>query len=144
MSGLYDRLKAELGDDDARRPAGLTPLDIADLPENQRQVMFGLLRDSTAASTGLPEDTVYERYAALEGLDGILAELTRHGMLIQMGEPPHVRYKVNLRHRKTRTLSANIWASLSDHLAHELDAGESPDDDATRPPRPSLPSMSDW
>jgi hypothetical protein len=50
MSGLYDRLMDQLGDDDNGQPAGLTPLDIADLPEQQRQVMFALLRDSRASA----------------------------------------------------------------------------------------------
>ena len=50
MSSLYDRLTDKIGDE---KTEGITPLDIADLPEPLKQVMFSLLRDPHSNSEGV-------------------------------------------------------------------------------------------
>jgi hypothetical protein len=76
MSGLYDRLQAQLDDDRSEeKPAGLTPLDIADLPETQRRVMFVILRDASASTEGITLPALHQKLADVADLDRILDEL---------------------------------------------------------------------
>jgi hypothetical protein len=140
MSGLYDRLMDQLGDEDNDQPAGLTPLDIAELPEEQRHVMFSLLRDTRASSSGMSVEALRDRLGEVEGLDGILHELTQSNWLIRLGEAPNVRYKVNIRRKRGSTLGGNIWASLSSRLADE-DSSQDQDQGSSKP---DLPALSDW
>ena len=118
MPGLYDRLQSQLGDEDDK-PAGLTPLDIAGLPEGQRRVMFALLRDADASSEGITQDVLQAKLGDLEELSGILADLTKQSWLIALGEPPDIRYKVNLRRKRGSKIASNLWASLSDRLTED-------------------------
>lgn len=147
MSGLYDQLAAKLGNDDQDKPAGLSPLEIADLPEEQRQVMFGLLRDTSAATSGITLEGLQTKFSYLDGLSQVLADLTKNGWLIKLGEQPHIRYRVNLRRKRAASLGANVWALLSDQLSRGDDedksesAAQGPDSD---PPTPSFPALKDW
>jgi hypothetical protein len=146
MSGLYDRLRAQIGGDDDDRPSGLTPLDIADLPMPQRQVMLILLRDPWASTEGITLKALQERIEDAEALADILADLTKNGWLVQYGEPPGVRYKVNLRRKRGGSLEGNLWASLADHLADDIDEpveGQSEDRDEDQQ-QSDFPAMSDW
>jgi hypothetical protein len=112
----------QLGDEDDK-PTGLTPLDIAGLPDDQRKVMFGLLRDPVAAADGLTLEALEAKYGDLEDLSGVLDDLTRQSWLIALGEPP--RYKVNLRRKRGSKYASNLWSSLSDRLTGDEEA--SPD-----------------
>lgn len=120
MPGLYDRLADQLGDENDK-PTGLTPLDIADLPDDQRRVMFALLRDPNASSRGLALETLQQKLSDLEDLPAILAELSKNNWLIIMGEVPNERYKVNLRRKRGSDLGANLWASLANRLDPDQD-----------------------
>ncbi len=137
MSGLYDRLMDQLGDDDDGQPAGLTPLDIADLPEQQRQVMFALLRDSRASAGGVTLDMLQEKLSEIEDLDSVLNDLTQNNWLIRQGEAATVRYRVNLRRKRGSSLGGNIWSSLSSRLADE-------DKSQDRDQGKNKPALSDW
>lgn len=119
MSGLYDRLQNQLGNDDDDKSSGITPLDIADLPEQQRRVMLTLLRDPRSTSDGATEETLVSKFGRTDELFGTLDELINAGWLISMGEPPRIRYKINL--RRKRGSSGSMWASLTDYLNENSD-----------------------
>src|SRR5687768_7037809 len=115
MPGLFDRLKAELGDDE---PAGVTPLEIANLPNDQRRIMLWLLRDRTASSEGVPATVVQARLeGAPDNCADILGDLAKGGWVIVMGEAPHVRYKVNLRRKRGSTMGFGLWSIISDRIS---------------------------
>jgi hypothetical protein len=147
MSGVYDQLAAKLGGDDQDKPAGLSPLEMADLPEAQRQVMFGLLRDTDAPTAGMTLEGLRAKFSHVDGLADVLADLTKNGWLIRLGESPHVHYRVNLRRKRAASLGANVWALLSVRLSKSGDeekgesAAQPPDSD---PPNPSFPTLKDW
>ncbi|MBN1681303.1 MAG: hypothetical protein JW966_13550 [Anaerolineae bacterium] len=121
MPGLYDRLMDEI-EDDNDKPAGLTPLEIAELPEPHRTVMFFLLRDKAAASRGVTLDVLEDKLSDIDDMAGVLYDLTKHSWLIMLGEPPAEKYKVNLR-RKHGSKTSGIWSALTDHLM-EIDDDE--------------------
>lgn len=119
MPNLYDRLNDLLDDENDKKSAGLTPLDIAELPDEPRRVMFAMLRNPTASSKGLSYDDLHSKLGDLDNLEGILADLVRQSWLIQIGEPPSERYKINLRRKRGSSLS--MWTSLSDVLGSSDD-----------------------
>lgn len=149
MPGLYDQLLDQLGDDDNDKPAGLTPLDIADLPEGQRQVLFAMLRDTQAATDGLTLAALQHKLENLDGLPDLLADLTKNGWLILRGEAADARYKVNLRRKRGREVTADVWALLAEHLSQEADPGqhadgEPGDDSNSAAGKPRRPVITDW
>jgi hypothetical protein len=121
--------------------SGLTPLDIADLPDEQRQVMVSFLRDAKETAGILTFDALQDKHKDLDDLSDVLADLTKSNWLIRLGEEPHVRYKVNFRRRRASRLANDLWATLSEDDNAD---SEPPSDDAQANDRPSLPSLSDW
>jgi hypothetical protein len=109
MPGIFDRLQDQLGDDSSD---GISPLDIVDLPDTQRQVMKLLLRDRTASTEGITLDEMREKLPELDDLPKVIAELSAASWLIMLGEPPAARYKINLR-KKRSTLSNDMWSTLT-------------------------------
>lgn len=91
--------------------AGITPLDIAGLPEDQKQIMFSLLRDQKASSDGVTVEEIQELLGVDEALTDILAQLAKEEWLVVVGNPPNERYKINLRRKRGR-LGGNIWSAL--------------------------------
>lgn len=112
MTGLYDRLSSQIDDDTS---GGLTPLDIAGLPQEQRQIMFFLLREKTASTQGVSLKMLQEHLAEIEDIPAILNELIRNNWLIELGEPPNTHYKVNLRPKRGSQLDS-LWSSLTNRL----------------------------
>lgn len=112
---VFDNLGARLDDG---KPEGVTPLDITELPRLQKQIMFFMLRDQHAAIEGV---TLANLKAQFENetesrLSGVLAELHKNGWLIEMGEPPNVHYKINLRRKRGSNLNG-VWSHVIDRLA---------------------------
>lgn len=131
---LYDRIANQLDDDDEPR-GGLTPLDIADLPAAQRKVMFSLLRDTRAATEGITPADLFEKLDAPEEFEETLHSLVTNGWLIAVGEEDSRRYKVNIRRKRSSSLSFGIWSSLSERITAKM---EDMDSDAPTP-SPKLP-----
>lgn len=92
---------------------GITPLDIAGLPEAQKRIMFSILRDKDAAREGITTQEIQHRLASEEEISATLDQLAKDEWLLVYGIPPDERYKPNLRRKKGR-LSGNIWAAISD------------------------------
>ena len=111
---VFDKLDGRL---DSDKPEGISPLDIADLPRVQRQIMFFLLRDQHAAIDGITIDLLKHQFEAETEahLNETLAELCKVGWLILFGEPPNVHYRANLR-RKRGTQLNGVWSFVMDRV----------------------------
>ena len=130
---MYDRLTNKL-DDDSDQPSGLSPLDIAELPGDQRKAMFSLLREAKAATEGMDYDQIAKMLENPDDLDKTLAELVKNGWLIETGEAPHFRYKVNIRRKRGSTLGMGLWASLSERITSRMaDIEDAPPQPRRRP-----------
>jgi hypothetical protein len=124
MAGLYDRLIDQIGDDDDDdKPTGLTPFDLVDLPDTERQIMLFLLREQSASIHGLSYEIMEQNLKNIENLPTAVAELTKQSWLIKLGEPPNIRYKVNLRRKPGTKHRSSIWTAITDHL---MDEGDTP------------------
>ena len=114
MPSIYDQLNARLQDDGA---GGLSPLDLGDLPDEQKQIMLALLRDPDSGFEGVTEQALREKLdGKVEKLDETLEQLTHQHWLIRLGEAPRVRYRINFRAKRGNISSLNVWNILSDRL----------------------------
>ena len=116
MPNLHDLL-GKLSDDDEKSSSsghekkdggGITPLEIAQLPEPQKSLMFFMLRDKKAAK-GLS----LQELAAIfpdEALENTIQELAENGWLIDDHEE---RYKLNLGRSRRRLSSNDLWKAIS-------------------------------
>jgi len=116
MPSLYDRVTDKIGDE---KTEGITPLDIADLPDPLRQVMFSLLRDPNANGEGVLLDALQKKLGTLEDLPGILAKLVANGWLVPLGEAPNVRYRLNLKRRRGTVSGIGMWGNLLNRLSDD-------------------------
>lgn len=115
MPGLFERLQAELGDDE---PSGVTPLEIADLPDSQRRILLWMLRDRSAAADGVGAVGIRERMPDAPADCAQIVDLLAHsGWVIAMGEAPNVRYKVNLRRKRGSTSGFGLWSIINQRLS---------------------------
>ncbi|MDL1900876.1 hypothetical protein FBR02_08910 [Anaerolineae bacterium CFX9] len=115
MPGLYDHLSGKVGDDE---PAGITPLDITDLPADQKQVMLSLLRDQAGMTDGVTSDMLRSKLSSrIDDLEKTVNDLSRLGWLIISGEAPNLRYRVNLRAKRASNSVFGLWSILSDRVS---------------------------
>lgn len=87
---------------------GVSPLDIAGLPDEQKRILLAMLRDSEESTLAELE----ERFADEANLAEVLDELIDQQWLVASGDPP--KYKINLQRKKSRRLSNDIWSAISD------------------------------
>jgi hypothetical protein len=117
MSGIYDRLNAEIDDEE---PKGITPLDIADLPDGQKQIMLSLLRDHSGPDGAVGIETLRSRLEEkVDDFDSALKFLTANGWLIEMGEAPNQRYRINLRARRGSEAGIGLWSLLFERISKD-------------------------
>lgn len=116
MAGLFDNLSAKLSHDE---PAGITALDITDLPPDQKQIMLLLLRDSSGTRVGVTREWLHNRLQdRLNALDELTADLVSRGWIIEMGEAPNQRYRINLR-AKRGSGGLGLWSIIAERLAQD-------------------------
>ncbi len=114
MPDLFDHLSSRLQGDDV---SGISPVDLADLPIEQRQMMLALLRDSTSTFDGVKLETLREKLQGKdEYFDETLALLVRNRWLIALGEAPNLRYRLNFRAKRGSNSDFNLWMVLTDRL----------------------------
>ncbi|MFQ3567566.1 MAG: hypothetical protein SNJ59_11265 [Aggregatilineales bacterium] len=117
MSGIYDRLNAEIDDEE---PKGITPLDIADLPNEQKQIMLFLLREHSGPDGAVEVETLRTRLKEkVHDFDSALKSLMANGWLIEMGEAPNQRYRVNLRVRRGSEAGIGLWSLLFERISKD-------------------------
>jgi hypothetical protein len=120
MPGLFDRIRAELEDDDDDDSGGITPLDIVDLPDDQRKIMLWMLRDRETAAKGItPESLQTSMKDAPDNCVAILEKLAHNGWVVTIGEPPQLRYKVYLRRKRGSTSGFGLWTLLADRISRD-------------------------
>jgi hypothetical protein len=125
MSSLFDRLQNEL--EDREKEGGITPLDLADLPPRLRKLMRFMLReveitrdDLGKAIKSMPESDQLDD----EELDQSLDALVKQSWLIALGEGERIRYRVNLRRKKSLDLDASIWNALENRVESKPPKGD--------------------
>lgn len=119
MSGVFDRLNKQISDQQQHQSDGLSPIEIAQLPPLQRQLMRMLLRELEMtdpalreALAGLPEG----KRPTEDELNQALKEMVMDGWLIKLGEGDIVTYKANLRRKQPSTLAKSIWSALGSRI----------------------------
>lgn len=88
--------------------AGITTLDIADLPEPYKAVMFAVLRNKKAANDGLSIGEVQNLVSDVDELQTVLDELVENNYLQKSGN----LYQVKMRAKKGRL--SNLLSALDE------------------------------
>lgn len=117
--GIFDQLHDTIGGED--NEGGISPIELADLPAEQRRIMRHMLRE-----VELPYEELVEWVAGWdedqqitqEALDLALKALTQNSWLIQRGEDP-ITYEANLRRRAPSKLARSIWANLDKKIEEQ-------------------------
>jgi hypothetical protein len=126
MPGVFDHLSAQLNNDD--EPSGLSAIDLADLPADQKKIMLTMLRDPASAFDGVPAAVLNDKLTeSVPTLDETLSQLVNQSWLISLGEPPNVRYRLNLRAKRGSMSKFNLWTILSDRLPENWKGSVKPD-----------------
>ncbi|MBN2145782.1 MAG: hypothetical protein JW726_00280 [Anaerolineales bacterium] len=114
---VFDRLQRQL--DIQKREHGISPLEIADLPQNLRKIMRLMLREVAIKYTDLRKAVeampVAQQLSPAE-LDQALATLVEQNWLVRSGEGDMLTYRVNLRRKSGSSLDKDIWASLENKI----------------------------
>ena len=128
MPGLYDQVESQLDGDDSSAPKqpffdrlskkldeqteGVTTTDLIHMKGVQKKVMLFLLRDTEAATQGITLANLKAKLPDVaDEMPKALTELTNQGWLFISGEPPHVRYRVHMRRKRSGDLG--IWSNLA-------------------------------
>jgi hypothetical protein len=117
MAGVFDRLQQKI--EENKQGAGITALDLAELPLALRKLMRLMLHELELnypqlleAIEGMPHE---ERMPHTD-LDSALNTLTEQRWLIRIGEGERAIYKVNLKRRSASSLPTGIWSRLDAKL----------------------------
>jgi len=110
---VFDRLQQQL--DIRKREAGISALEIADLPPGLRKVMRLMLRevvmkyiDLCVIVEAMPQ---VDRPTRAE-LDQDLKTLVEQNWLTRYGEGEFTSYRVNLRRKAGSQLGQDVWSAL--------------------------------
>lgn len=127
MPSVFDHLSAQLNNSDDE-PSGLSAIDLADLPTDQKKIMLTMLRDPSSAFDGVPASVLNDKLQdSVLTLNETLAQLVNQTWLISLGEPPNVRYRLNLRAKRGSMSKFNLWTILSDRLPDNWKGAVKPD-----------------
>nr|MBN1228278.1 hypothetical protein [Anaerolineae bacterium] len=113
MSGVFDQLHNQIGGQD-EDSGGISPLDLRDLPDNQRRIMRMMITEVELPYTEIREWA--EDFMSQDDLDEALADLVMQGWLIRMGET-NIVYEANLRRKAGSELAKSVWANLDKKIA---------------------------
>ncbi len=130
MPGVFDHLSAHLQDEDGagQDGAGLSPLDLAELPGDQKMIMLALLRDSASAFDGVSGEALRAKVdGKVQQFDPTIDLLAQQGWLIVMGEAPQERYRLNFRAKRGSRSAFNLWTILTDRLPDDWKGLVKPD-----------------
>lgn len=117
MAGVFDKLHSDIGGGDEE--GGLSIIELADLPSEQRKVMRLMLREVEMTEQALHEAVAgwsEEDRLSEEALEETLDTLSKNQWLIRMGEE-HVTYRANLRRKAGSDLAKSIWGNLDAKIA---------------------------
>ncbi len=113
LTGFKKKIKS--GETISKRKAdagGITTLDIANLPEPYKAIMFALLRDKSATVEGLTVAEVQALVGDVEQLADALDELVLEQYLVSAGSGFGKRYQINMRPKKGRL--GNLLSALDE------------------------------
>jgi hypothetical protein len=119
MSSVFDELNKRIGaqTDDA----GISPLDLAELPPKLRKFMRFMLREVEVRFDDLRaylEEEFTDEPFTDEELEEALETLVQGGWLVRLGEDK-ITYEANLRRKRGSTLAKSIWGALDSRIEEQ-------------------------
>ena len=116
--GLFGRLQQEL--DDREKAAGLSMVDILELPDSLRQLVNWMMRSEMVSLSQVVAQVGQDEAAT----QAMLATLVEKGFVRQLEIKGELHYRVRVASQKKRTLPQNLWHALDDKVDEEKKGGE--------------------
>jgi hypothetical protein len=106
MPGLFDRLQDEL---DAREQSGgLSPADLLDLPPALAAVIKQIIRRNGMKLSEIAATLEQPPEQTRQTLDQLIAK----GFVRQVEVKDEIWYKAQFAHKRSRTVSQDLWSAL--------------------------------
>lgn len=118
MPGLFDRLQSEI--EGRERQAGLSPVDLLDLPDAGRRVVQLLARQGELADAAIAEGLGLDAPA----LEPVLADLVERGFILRRAIRGIPHSRTYFGQRRAREVPLNIWDTLAERTAPEDTASQ--------------------
>jgi hypothetical protein len=97
---------------------GISPLDLADLPPDEKKVMLTLLRDQGKSPEGVTAAALRMSVGGdVADFDTTLAALHQDGWLVVTGEADSARYRIAFRPKRGKG-AYSLWSVLSDRTTN--------------------------
>jgi hypothetical protein len=94
---------------------GISPLDLADLPADQKKVMLALLRDQGKYPDGVPDALLRQEVGSeVADFDATLAELYQDNWITASSDGGEHRYRIAFRSKRAKQTAYSLWSVLSD------------------------------
>ena len=106
MGGLFDRLQDEINDREHK--AGLSPVDLLDLPPELAAVIRKIVRKNGLRLADLATELNQTSAAVQKNLD----ELVEKGYVRRVEVKDEIWYKARFRRRTDKPLSSTVWNAL--------------------------------
>jgi hypothetical protein len=120
MPGIYDRLQQAI--EVSKRDEGISPIEIAELPPNLRDVVRLMLREGVMKYNNLylvmASDQPGNCMSPAE-LDAALVELVEQNWITRYGSGKSASYRVNLHRRTASRLNKDIWSALDGRISDQ-------------------------
>lgn len=114
MTRIFDAAGAKCPPQDG----GISPLDLADLPADQKKIMLTLLRDQGKSPDGITADILRKAVGnEVENFDETIATLQKDGWLTLSGDEPNIRFRIAFRPRRAKQTAFSLWSVLSDRTS---------------------------
>lgn len=111
MSGIFESAGSKSTPEDG----GISTLDLAELPADQKKVMLALLRDQPQYPDGMPAAVLKAQIGdAVEDIDATLDTLQRENWVTITDEGEPLRYRIAFRPRRAKKTGYSLWSILSD------------------------------
>jgi hypothetical protein len=116
--GLFDRIQNEV--EQRERMAGISPVDLLDLPDDERELVLLLSRRGEMSLARLAE--LADKPA--ESCRSLLSDLEERGFVLVREIKGEAHYRTYFGMRRRREVPIDIWASLSDLTESGSEPGE--------------------
>lgn len=109
---MFDRLRKRLQEEG--QSAGLSAVDLMDLPSPQRELLLAALRAAQPLTLAEIASTLPNLPA--DDLRRTVDELAQKGWLIRFGEGERVSYQINLGRRRGSERPFGLWSLIGERL----------------------------
>jgi DNA-binding MarR family transcriptional regulator len=102
-------------DNSAADEAGISAIDLAELPADHRKIMLALLREQGRHSEGASLSNLRKTLGQeIANFDAAIEEMVRDSWITVSGDGAHASCRILFRRRRSKDTAYSLWSALSD------------------------------